>query len=121
MIFTLRYGRWVPPIWPLLSFFTAWRRADVRRALSRMRREIGWDGSEDFNLLVGFKRAVLRDLHDVALQKLTERSVRDARVRIFGFVATFDDEIIAWGPVVRYIDWACGGRSTSPLPPWLKP
>ena len=122
VVVTLRHGWLIPPLWPLLLFFTAWRKADVSRALWRMKGEIGWDGTPEFNLLVGFKRTFEHRGNDPAFWEICEKSIDATRVEILGLVATFDDEVDMqkFGTIARWIDWRCGGKSKNPLPPWLK-
>lgn len=122
VVFTLRHGRWIPPLWPLYSFLVAWRRMDVSRALWRMKGEIGWDGSPSFNFLVGFKRTFQHRGKDPEFWEMCEESIDASRVEILGLVATFDDEVDeqGFGTIARWIDWRCEGKSENPLPQWLK-
>ncbi|GDX81645.1 hypothetical protein LBMAG42_34560 [Deltaproteobacteria bacterium] len=117
VVITLRYGAWLPPIWPLWMLLYAWRGSDVHRALEGLRRHLQWDGrdaAQGFCFAAAFVRAEKRLRGDPGFRADSEGALLNGRLHVFGLVATLDEEVIGHGyaNILRHYNWVlCDGRT----------
>ena len=108
-----------PPLWPLAWIAQALRTASIQRAFQALRKELEFDGSEDFDFVDAFIRIEAERRNDPAFHAACENALRVGRIAIplLGPVILHREiEGLGQGVFVRRLAWRIGYAKEQILP-----
>lgn len=119
VIQSLRHGIWVPPLWPMLVALRMLRSWSIRRAMQAMKKELDWDGDDDFNFIAAFIRVEKERRQDPAFWAACEKALKIGRITIFGRLPVILDREIegrGQGAFILHLAWSVTRKLPDPLP-----